>query len=278
MSLGGQYLTLSTVEQSTEHPLLGQRNLGSGRGRRWREKAVSVKVRQAVVLLSATVVFVTLPLLAWSQSGLSSGYSLGETGNATVVRPDLTYVRPSPRTTLTNYVFDAFGPYPFMSTVFIAGLDQGTDTPPEWGQGFAGYAERYGSDFGISLVGTSTRYGLAAVFKEDTSYYRCDCKGITPRLRYAMMSTLMARRGSDGHHVFSVPALVAPYAGASAAVYGWYPNRYNGKDAFRMGNYSLLDSVFSNIVLEFIYSGPHALISRMHLNSARGAPVAEPGQ
>ena len=278
MSLGGQYLTLSTVEQSTKHPLLGQRHLGSGRGRRRREKAVSVKVRQAVVLLSASVVFVTLPLLAWSQSRLGSGDSSGETENSTVGQLSQTYVRPPPRTTVHNYVFDAFGPNPLLTTTLVAGLDQETNTPPEWRQGFVGYSERYGSDFGISLVGTSTRYGLAAVFKEDTSYYRCDCKGLTPRLRYAVMSTLLARRGSDGHHVFSVPALVAPYAGASAAVYGWYPNRYNGEDALRMGNYDLLDSVFSNIVLEFIYSGPHALISRMHLNSARGAPVAEPSQ
>ena len=112
-------MTLSTVQQGTEHPLLGQRHLGSGRGPRWREKAVSMKIRQAVVLLSATVVFVTLPLLAWSQSGLSSGDSSGETGNATVGRLDLTYVRPSPRTTLNHYVFDAFGPYPFLSTAFF---------------------------------------------------------------------------------------------------------------------------------------------------------------
>ena len=193
MSLGGQYLTLSTIELDTQYPCLFRRNLGGGRGRRWLKRVVDVRIRQAVVLLSATVVFVTLPLLAWSQSGLSSGDSSGERGNATVGRLDLTYVRPSPRTTLNHYVFDAFGPYPFLSTAFFAGFDQGTNTPPEWGQGFAGYAERYGSDFGISLVGTSTRYGLAAVFKEDTSYYRCDCNGITPRLRYAMMSTLMAR-------------------------------------------------------------------------------------
>ncbi len=261
-----------------QHPRFCRRNLEGCRVRRPYKKAVGVKIRQAVVLLSATVVFLPLPFPAWSQSGLGSGDSSGERGNATVEPLSLTYVRPLPGTTVHNYVFDAFGPNPLLTTTLIAGLDQETNTPPEWRQGFVGYSERYGSDFGISLVGTSTRYGLAAVFKEDTSYYRCDCKGLTPRLRYAVMSTLLARRGSDGHHVFSVPALVAPYAGASAAVYGWYPNRYNGEDALRMGNYGLLDSVFSNIVLEFIYSGPHALISRMHLNSARGAPVAEPSQ
>ncbi|MGA7246016.1 MAG: hypothetical protein WBX19_22725, partial [Terracidiphilus sp.] len=121
-------MTLSTVEQSTKHPLLGQRHLGSGRGRRWREKAVSVKVHQAVVLLSATVAFVTLPLLAWSQSGLGSGDSSGERGNATVEPLSLTYVRPLPGTTVHNYVFDAFGPNPLLTTTLIAGLDQETNT------------------------------------------------------------------------------------------------------------------------------------------------------
>jgi hypothetical protein len=58
-------------------------------------------------------------------------------------------------------------------------------------------------------------------------------------------------------------------------VYGWYPARYGIKDALRTGNYSLLESVGANIGLEFLYSGPHALISRMHLNDAHGA--ADPG-
>jgi hypothetical protein len=40
------------------------------------------------------------------------------------------------------------------------------------------------------------------------------------------------------------------------AVYAWYPNRYNAKDALRMGNYSLLGYVGGNIALEFFFSGP----------------------
>jgi hypothetical protein len=50
---------------------------------------------------------------------------------------------------------------------------------------------------------------------------------------------------------------------------------YNAKDAFRMGNYSLLGYVGGNIAIEFLYSGPHSLLSRMHLNNGRGAP--DPG-
>jgi hypothetical protein len=87
-----------------------------------------------------------------------------------------------------------------------------------------------------------------------------------------VISTLTARRGSDGHRVFSFPALVAPYAGTMTAVYGWYPGRYGAKDALRMGNYNLLAYAGGNIALEVLYSGPHSLLSRMHLNNRHGAP------
>jgi hypothetical protein len=95
---------------------------------------------------------------------------------------------------------------------------------------------------------------------------------VIPRLRHAVFSTLTARRGQDGHSVFSFPALVAPYAGSMTAIYAWYPGRYNGKDALRMGNYTMLGYVGGNIALEFLYSGPHSLLHRMHLNNGHGAP------
>jgi hypothetical protein len=101
---------------------------------------------------------------------------------------------------------------------------------------------------------------------------------VLPRLGHAVISTLTARRGQDGHRVFSIPALVAPYAGSMTAVYGWYPNRYGAKDAFRLGNYSLLTYMSGNIALEFFYSGPHSLLQRMHLNNAHGSPIQGPNR
>jgi hypothetical protein len=80
-----------------------------------------------------------------------------------------------------------------------------------------------------------------------------------------VISAFTARRGEDGHTVFSVPALVAPYAGTMTAVYGWYPDRYNAQDAFRMGNYTLLGYVGSNLALEFLYGGPHTLLRHFHI-------------
>jgi hypothetical protein len=233
-----------------------------------------MKVRRHILLVIALA---ALPALANAQAMADSISSSGADASTTPAQPSLTYARPTEATKFHNYVFDAFGPYPIVGAALVGGVNQAYNSPPEWKQGLVGYSQRFGSNLGIAAISTTTRYGLAQAFKEDTLYYRCECKGMFPRLRHAVISTLTARRGEDGHRVFSLPALVAPYAGTMTAVYAWYPDRYNGKDAFRMGNYLMLGSVGANVALEFFYSGPHSLLSRMHLNNAHAAPGPVPG-
>jgi hypothetical protein len=165
---------------------------------------------------------------------------------------------------LRAYFFDAVGPFPIVGAAAIAGLNQSENTPPEWGQGAEAYGKRFGSNLAIAAVTTTTRYALAEAFREDTVYYRCECKGFFRRFQHAMISTVTARRGEDGHRQFSFPAVVAPYAGTMTAVYAWYPARYGPKDALRMGNYNLLAFAGENLALEFIYGGPHTLFSHFH--------------
>lgn len=194
---------------------------------------------------------------------------------ATVSASKDIYLRPTHRTMLRNYVFDAFGPYPVVGAAFAAGINQLSNAPPEWHQGAEGYAKRFASDFGMAATATTTRYALSEALKEDTLYYRCECSGILPRFRHAVLSTVTARHGRDGHRALSLSALVAPYAGSTVAVYGWYPERYGAKDALRLGNYNLLAFIGGNVALEFLYSGPHSLLTRVHLNNRHGSP--EPG-
>ena len=234
-----------------------------------------IRIGRGMMHLLAVAALATLPVPARSQSQSFSGDPSGTSAGVTSGQLYLTYERPTQRTMASNYLFDAFGPYPIAGSAVAAGINQFSNAPPEWKQGVEGYSKRFGSDFGIAAVGTTTRYGLAEAFKEDTLYYRCDCRGVLPRLRHAVLSTLTARSGADGHRVFSFPSLVAPYAGSMTAVYGWYPNRFDAKDAFRIGNYSMLAYMGGNISLEFFYSGPHSLLSRMHLNNTHGSP--DPG-
>jgi hypothetical protein len=230
-------------------------------------------MRRFMFLLFVTASLAALPVRGNAQAFADSKDSSPTVANATPTQLDLTYTRPPQSTKLHNYVFDAFGPYPIVGAAAVAGFNQTYNTPPEWKQSAEGYGKRFASDFGIAAVSTTTRYALAEAFKEDTLYYRCECTGVFPRLRHAVLSTLTARRGEDGHRVFSVPSLVSPYVGTMTAVYGWYPDRFGAKDAFRMGNYNLLGYLGGNIALEFLYSGPHSLLSRMHLNNTHGAPT-----
>ena len=249
------------------------------RSARWAKsimEALALSILRSMVPSLVALFLTALPMTAGSEALSTSGDASDSIGATTAGQLDLTYVRPAQRTKVNNYVFDAFGPYPIVGAAFAAGIGQLTNSPPEWNQGVEGFSKRFGSDLAIAAVSTTARYGLSQAFGEDTLYYRCECKGLFPRLRHAVLSTLTGRQGEDGHRVFSIPGLVAPYAGSMTAVYGWYPSRFGAKDAFRMGNYILLGEAGGNISLEFFYSGPHSLLSRMHLNNAHGAPGPGP--
>ena len=239
-------------------------------------------MRGFMLLLPVIAGLSVRPPLAMAQaladSGESSSAAVLPSSPGTIRERTLSYTRPTEKIKLHNYFFDAFGPYPIAGAAIAAGINQVEGTPPEWGNDAEGYGKRFGSNFAIAAVSVTTRYTLAKAFREDTLYYRCECKGFVPRLNHAVISTFTSRRGDDGRRGFSLPALVAPYAGTMTAVYGWYPGRYNAMDGFRMGNYSLLGYVGGNIALEFIYSGPHSWLSRMHLNNGHGAPESTKGR
>jgi hypothetical protein len=249
-----------------------------------------MKVCRAVLLIIAITLFVVSQPLAKAQSSTGSGTPAqsqtqtppqtappsSSSSSSSNAQPGLTYHRPTGMEKLHNYAFDSFGPYAIIRSVAIAGFQQ-ADTansshtagiPPDWGQGWDSYGARVGSNFGIHLITQTARYSLAQVFHEDTIYYRCECSGVLPRLGHALISTVTARRGEDGHRVFSFPAIAAPYAGTEAAALLWYPSRYDAMDGFRMGNYNLLLQGAMNVALEFIYGGPHTLLGHVRVVSS----------
>lgn len=233
-------------------------------------------IRRILLWLLVMAEIAVIPFAAQAQTLADPGSAPAAVIPTPPAQIEVVYERPSEKTKLRNYFFDAFGPYPIVGAAIAGGINQADNTPPEWRQGAAGYGKRFISDYGIAAVTTTTRYAVAEALHEDTLYYRCECKGLFPRLSHAITSTFTARRGADGHRVFSVSALIAPYAGTMTAVYAWYPGRYDARDGFRMGNYSLLGYAGGNVALEFLYSGPHSLLSRLHLDNPHKAPEPEP--
>jgi hypothetical protein len=254
------------------------------------------KTRRAVFLIVAMALMAVSqpPAKAQSPSGsetssqtqtpapqrTASAFSLSPSN----VEPGLTYHRPSEREKLRTYTFDTFGPYALLGSAFTAAIAQGETAshapnagiPPDWGQGWDAYGARLGSAFGTNLITQTTRYSLAEAFREDTIFYRCDCTGFLPRLKHALISTVTARRGDDGHRVLSFAAIVAPYAGTEAAALLWYPKRYDAMDGFRAGNYNVAAQAVLNVALEFIYGGPHTLLSHHHVPVISNATGSHP--
>ncbi len=177
--------------------------------------------------------------------------------------------RPAPSQAFHDFVMSAAGPYSVALGAFTAAIHQATNNPPEWRQGAGALGKRFGSNMGISAVGSATRVGVGALLNQDTSYHHCKCKGVPRRLTHAAFSAFIAHQRSNGHAVFSLPGLAAPYTATMTAVYAWYPARYGAKDAFRMGNYNLLGTVGTNITFEFLPSSVTRFLARMHLSNQR---------
>jgi hypothetical protein len=143
----------------------------------------------------------------------------------------------------------------------------GTSTPP------IGWSSEF-TNSGARSVSSNPN-----LFAYNNSFYAysgtSDCSGFFPRFGHALVSTLTGRHGQDGHTTFSFPQLVSPYVGTMTAL-AWYPQRYGVEDGFRMGNFNLLGQAGGNLALEFIYGGPHTLLSRLRRsNSPSGTAMAQ---
>ena len=234
-----------------------------------------MKILRFIPLVCVLIVMVARLPFASAQEPAGTGSSAASTASVTErappTQPVPTYVRPTEQTKFHNYLFDSLGPYPVVGATIAAGIGHAGTDPPEWGQDADGFGKRFASAFGIAAISTTMRYGMAEALGEDTLYYRCGCPGVFRRLKHAVISTVTARRGNDGHREFSVSAVASPYGGSMSAVYGWYPDRYGYKDAIRMGNYTLLWNVAQNIATEFIYGGPHSMLSHFHLTISIGS-------
>ncbi len=208
-------------------------------------------------VLLALITVVVFPLPALAQGPASTQPSAGGQTSSLPDAPKPArsahqYHPPSSADRWRQYFFDAFGPIALGRAAVGGAILQSRNTPPDWGQGAGPFGQRVADQYGLAMFNYTAEYGVGAILHQDMKYYRCACKGILPRIGHAALMTLAARKGEDGHHVFSVPKLIAPYAATSGELL-WYPARYGPKDALRQGNYSLLENFGTNIAREFIH-------------------------
>ncbi len=175
-----------------------------------------------LVMPASTLLAQSAPVAAATEVPPADTTAFQPSQNLPYPSPIFVYTAPTEKEKLQLFGFDAFGPFAVAQATLTGGFQQATKSPPEWGSGGGAFGERVASNFGIELVTTTTRYGIARIFREDAAYYRCQCTGFFPRFRHALVSTFTARQGADGHTVFSFAGLISPYAGTMTAL-AWYP-------------------------------------------------------
>jgi hypothetical protein len=174
------------------------------------------------------------------------------------------YVLPTESQKLGNFESNAIGPAALAGSAIAGAIDQAADFPGRWGQGTNSYGVRVASNLGISLVTASSQYALGEALHEDTAYYRCACRGFLPRFRHAALSTVVGRRGADGHESFSVALAASPFIGPLVAANAWIPSHDGARLGLHMGEHNLMGQFAVDQAQEFLFGGPHTLSARLH--------------
>jgi len=131
-----------------------------------------------------------------------------------------------------------------------AGVGQADNTPPEWGQGAAGYGRRFASGYGRDVISRTIGFGVAAADREDPRFVPSNEKGIWRRTRHAVVGTFVSRTRSGG----TMPAF-SRFAGEYSAGFianAWEPpSQDSASHALERGSTALLSSVGWHVFEEF---------------------------
>ncbi len=108
----------------------------------------------------------------------------------------------------------AFDPYEFVTVGILAGIRQAENAYPGFGQGFIGYAKRYGAGFADQVDGNIMVGGVyPTILRTDPRYFQLGKGKFVYRFAYAFSRILITRRDSGGR-LFNIPE----FAGNATAI------------------------------------------------------------
>ena len=97
-----------------------------------------------------------------------------------------------------QYVKETFGKGALAGVGVRAGINQARNSPRQWGSGPGGLGKRLASGMATHVVNNTIKFGVAAARHEDLHYCRSQDKRFGPRLRHALVSTVVTRKTTSG--------------------------------------------------------------------------------
>ena len=141
-------------------------------------------------------------------------------------------------------------PVTMVYSVAGAGIGLWRDEPPEWGQGAAGLGRRFAASQGWKITQNSLALGFDTALGLDPRFHPSRETRIWPRLRSAVLQTVVAYTDSGGRS-FNYSQVGSSY-GASFVANSWFPASSNtAGDALQRGTIGLGLNTASNVMKEF---------------------------
>jgi hypothetical protein len=139
-----------------------------------------------------------------------------------------------------NFIFSGVG----------AGLDQWADRPPEWGQGWRPFGQRYASHIGKYLAARTIRFTVQAVDHEEPRYRRSTELSIKRRIGDALLYTVW-RPSDEGDHMPAYSEFFGAYGSAAVSRAWWPPNHRTFSSVMITGSNTVLIDAGINLFHEF---------------------------
>jgi hypothetical protein len=93
----------------------------------------------------------------------------------------------------------ATDPWPFLLAGVVSSFDQASNSPPEWGQGWGPYAERFGADYSDYFIGNFFGNAvLPSLLHEDPRYFQKGKGKVINRILWAAGSSFWCKRDNGG--------------------------------------------------------------------------------
>jgi hypothetical protein len=162
----------------------------------------------------------------------------------------------------------------YIKTIFLSSVDQGTNSPSQWGQTSSGYAKRLASQHATSMIQNSFSSVGNAILRYEPRYDRCRCEGKWGRVRHAVARNFVTYNRTE-KELRPQFALYTAAVGSGMISSTWQPD---DRSAWSHGWHNAVTQTWvgtlTNLVGEFAPEIGRLFKRKKKSTSIQGAPLA----
>lgn len=146
----------------------------------------------------------------------------------------------------------AIDPTTFVITGIAAGIEQGLDTFPEWGQDWPGYGQRFGAAYASGTINLAlTADILPTLLHQDPRYFYKGTGSIGSRALYSITTSTITCKGDNGKWQPNYSNVVGTFAAGGISTL-YYPGNNSASLVLFNGLINLASEAANGLIQEFV--------------------------